>query len=410
MAEAAALINIKNKYKENLILLKQNKNIFCVNEIENIFTIFFSKINKKEYQVIKRDLDITSMWRQMSNFIYKISCYIASLIKYNKKVDLLSLEKSCLDILKSCTEDTITKKVNIISEKICDLFEIKGVDKSKIQLLFNPFCYNDLRNLVKEKCGIKFNKNKSIFYSIVNLNQLKEKLEKKTTILKSYQSKNISDNQNNNNEKYLDNIIHENIDDSSKIDVNKNVKNTENISSISTNNQNLEKEGINNNQNKEEQSTKNRVLPLIPSNSSDNYEIRIRNLENKIDILEIKVESLSSTVLQIQLRDYIIKLVNDFYNALFKQKLIIGQKEFANQIFEIKLNLENHYKKNKENKCEYELYKGLLEFFDNLSNIKNKGDSNAHPGYIPKMNIPPSISAKLKNNQNGFSCMEIILA
>ena len=155
------------------------------------------------------------MWRQMSNFIYKISCYIASLIKYNKKVDLLSLEKSCLDILKSCTEDTIAKKVNIISEKICNLFEIKGVDKLKIQLyMFNPFCYNDLRNLVKEKCGIKFNKNKSIFYSIVNLNQLKEKLEKKTTILKSYQSKNISDNQNNNNEKYLDNIIHENIDDS----------------------------------------------------------------------------------------------------------------------------------------------------------------------------------------------------
>ena len=54
MAEAAALINIKNKYKENLILLKQNKKILCVNEIENIFTIFFTEINKKEYQVIKK--------------------------------------------------------------------------------------------------------------------------------------------------------------------------------------------------------------------------------------------------------------------------------------------------------------------------------------------------------------------
>lgn len=32
------------------------------------------------------------------------------MIKYNKKVDLLSLEKSCLDILKTFTEDTKAKK------------------------------------------------------------------------------------------------------------------------------------------------------------------------------------------------------------------------------------------------------------------------------------------------------------
>ncbi len=41
MAETVALIKIKNKYKEDLILLKQNKNILCIYEIENIFTIFF---------------------------------------------------------------------------------------------------------------------------------------------------------------------------------------------------------------------------------------------------------------------------------------------------------------------------------------------------------------------------------
>ena len=100
----------------------------------------------------------------MSYYIYQIDCLLKNLIKNKKKVDFCHLETLCLDVLKVCNEDEVSKLVNLISRTICDLLALKGIEALKIRLyMFNPFCYQELINLIKKNIILNFSKKLLLF-------------------------------------------------------------------------------------------------------------------------------------------------------------------------------------------------------------------------------------------------------
>ena len=149
----------------------------------------------------------------MSYYIYQIDCLLKNLIKNKKKVDFCHLETLCLDVLKVCNEDEVSKLVNFISRTICDLLALKGIEALKIGLyMFNPFCYQELRNLIKKKYNIEFQQKTTSFYSLVNLKKMKEDLlnkKKSHYLLNTIETKNTSENEKTEN---LSNFINSNFD------------------------------------------------------------------------------------------------------------------------------------------------------------------------------------------------------
>lgn len=139
--------------------------------------------------------------------------------------------------------------------------------------------------------------------------------------------------------------------------------------------------------------------------------IEYKNIsEEKLDILNTKVEYLSSSLLNIQLRDYLKEEINVIYNILIKKDNFEKEISFNNQVDEIISYLNNKYKPDEfKEPIKFSLYEGLLNFLNNIKEGKNLGDDNAHPYNLSKIIIPQSILNKMKNQNNTFTKNELIL-
>ena len=136
-------------------------------------------------------------------------------------------------------------------------------------------------------------------------------------------------------------------------------------------------------------------------------------MEKDILFLTHKVEKLSSSLMNIQLRGYIKDIVNILYKEFLKEKdfiKLIKKKEisFLDQIGIIKDFIKSKYKAKKETRKE-KLINGLLKFFENIQKSKILGDDLAHPHQIGKIILPEYALKKLKKEKNEYSICELII-
>ena len=140
---------------------------------------------------------------------------------------------------------------------------------------------------------------------------------------------------------------------------------------------------------------------------------KFSKMEKDILFLTHKVEKLSSSLMNIQLRGYIKDIVNILYKEFLKEKdfiKLIKKKEisFLDQIWIIKDFIKSKYKAKKETRKE-KLINGLLKFFENIQKSKILGDDLAHPHQIGKIILPEYALKKLKKEKNEYSICELII-
>ncbi len=139
--------------------------------------------------------------------------------------------------------------------------------------------------------------------------------------------------------------------------------------------------------------------------------------QQEIKLLKKKVDELSSSLMHVQLRDYVKSLVKFLYKTIFKynndtqkSKNIIQDEKFIVQVDKIiefitkycnSLNL-NDEKKN--------IFNGLIQFLNNIRESKLIGDETAHPNHISKIILPKSVIEKLSIEKSAFSKNELIIA
>lgn len=113
------------------------------------------------------------------------------------------------------------------------------------------------------------------------------------------------------------------------------------------------------------------------------------------------MDSISLRLLKIEMKDYIIELINNFYNLLNETECKVGEMYLSDQIENCISKIKETYQSNEKiNKEKYKSFQDLIEF---IGNLKENNE------YISRKILPDYLFKQIEISNSKVSKKELVL-